>query len=445
MALAVQSCVDDGEVATGTERIQFTFNVSQDKSSGRSTASILPEGAYVSISLNNSNGTPVFTNHHINIMTFGDGYATEPLELQQGRYTLTDFAIVSGSQIMYATPKNGSPLARVVEHPLPYSFFVSKNKVAKVPMQVLSASGAEPQDFGYASFSPEVVNVFQIAVFEANAGNIMLISAEASIMKGDTLIEAFTLGAKVNTIAFAGDPGKKYTLVVKRDGHADYRKDFIYNDLIAGLNNKPLKVIFEQDVFEILLHSEGTMPFRLVLEGSGEVTVNWNDTASTTYTLPMNFETELSERWYNLRISGDIDQITRFEAFGYDTGIEQFEGLRYLKGLREFSPGWIEMNMLDLRENPDIVGIDLPFINLSGGIFLPEENYVRSITIETTANIVELVDNIYRNATTHNTQQGYVLIFDVYEPLPAQTKAKLQTLIDAYHWDISVADIFEPQ
>ncbi|MBT1705222.1 hypothetical protein [Chryseosolibacter indicus] len=442
IALVLHSCVDDNEIATSNEKIQFTFNVTSSVNSAGRSAARLPEGAYVSITLNNSNGTAVLTNHRLDIMTLGDGLVTTPLELLQGRYTLTDFMIVSGSEIIYATPKKGSPLSQVVEHALPYNFSVSKNTVANVPMQVISTSSTQPQAFGYTSFHLEVVNALQISVFEATDGTVVLTNASASIMKGDTVVGDFTLGGKVNTIAFAGDPSQIYTLVVRKEGHADYRKSFSYNDLIAALGDKPLKVFFEQNAFEILLQAGGSERYEFALAGSGQVNINWNDTATTTYTLPMSIELNLSEQWYNLRITGDIGQITGIDAFGYDTEIEQIGGLQYLTSLRSFTPGWFAPDTIDFTHNLQLQSINIPFTNFPGGVFLPEENYIRSVTLEKISNLVDFVDNIYRNATTHNTREGFILIFDVYEPMPAPTKAKLQTLIDEYQWNIQVADEF---
>src|SRR5690348_16913603 len=105
------SCSEE-EPMVQKEQVQFLLNVPASDNSGR-TASDLPEGVKLLISVANSSGS-VLTLHPVTILKLGDSYITEPLELPVGRYSVTDFLVANTTEVLFATPKHGSPLAGAV-------------------------------------------------------------------------------------------------------------------------------------------------------------------------------------------------------------------------------------------------------------------------------------------------------------------------------------------
>ena len=96
--LGFQSCDDNG-AQPATQKVHFTFSASNPLDGGRAKDTELPEGARLKVSIQTSDGTPVFTDHELVIMKAGDSHMTDPVELMPGAYALTDFMIVNGGEL----------------------------------------------------------------------------------------------------------------------------------------------------------------------------------------------------------------------------------------------------------------------------------------------------------------------------------------------------------
>src|SRR6187399_2704910 len=127
LCLFLQTCREDESLSKGN--VQFAFNVSALDNSGGRSLSELPDGSTLLISVLNDNGS-VLSMEEFSILKFGDQYVSEPIPLVQGDdYMVFDFFIRSGNEILYATPYEDSPLAPLVEHPLPVAFSVTENEI----------------------------------------------------------------------------------------------------------------------------------------------------------------------------------------------------------------------------------------------------------------------------------------------------------------------------
>ncbi len=249
VAILLQNCADEENVIP--QNIQFTLQVASSVD-GR-TATELPEGTALLLSLQKNSGEEVFTHKKIELLKLGDSYVTAPLQLGIGSYKVTDFLLVNAaSEILHATPMKGSRLAEAVQHPLPYNFNVSKNKAANIAMEVIPAGTNTPEDFGFASFGVGVVNVFQLSVFTGETNDLELSAAEAIIMNGDDTLHRYSLKAKSNLVPFYDDPNASYTLAIVKNGYARHTQSFVYKDVVQSLNNQSMQVILKPAVTMIV-------------------------------------------------------------------------------------------------------------------------------------------------------------------------------------------------
>jgi hypothetical protein len=134
-----------------------TFSLSQKaRDNGRASETTTP--AFVLLSIKDSKGKSQ-ENIKLPLFSFGQSYLSEDLQLQTGIYQLTQFVVLNAAnKVMYATPMEGSDLAKHVTDPLPIDFVVTENRNTQVVPQVLAVlQNDEPSIFGYASFGFEVV------------------------------------------------------------------------------------------------------------------------------------------------------------------------------------------------------------------------------------------------------------------------------------------------
>jgi hypothetical protein len=149
------SCKDEENFSTTKGKI--TFSPSEvTRSNGRANETAAP--AFVLFTIKDSKGEAQ-ENMKLPLISFGQSYISENLELQAGKYQLTQFMVVDvAGEIIYATPREGSELAKYVNNPLPIEFTIT-NEVTQVTPQVLAVDPQDnPELFGYTSFGFEVVS-----------------------------------------------------------------------------------------------------------------------------------------------------------------------------------------------------------------------------------------------------------------------------------------------
>ena len=415
VAALLQSCTEDGNPQQ-SERVEFQFSLSTATADGGRTGALeLPPNAELVVTLVDHSGAPVLTNHRIEILSLGGGYITSPIELKPGHYSITDFMIADGSEILYATPKKDSPLAPAVIRPLPYKFHVSRDKLTNVAMEVLDTKAYTPEDFGYVSFSIGIVNPLPIVVFSTDDGVTKLTEAKAFLYQGTKLVGEYNLKAKTNLISFKGDPEGSYRLIIRKPGYAQYIKHFIYHDLIEELANLPLEVLLGPAfTIETAVVSE----FEVELVGSGGVIdVDWGDGNVESIDFASTPVAVLTHAYsgddiYYISITGAVDQITEFYNY-YDEGGKATD-IRFeqLSGLREVRYGLISgPAVIDLSHNAQ-----LDFINIAGieeleELILPATHDIDFIIVSgpnlfTTPVIDAIINSIYTNAVADNIHGG---------------------------------------
>jgi hypothetical protein len=158
---------------------KVSFSLSQmTRSNGRAKETATP--AFVLLNVEDSHGQ-VQENIKLPLLIFGQSYISESLDLQIGNYRVTQFTVLDAtSEVIYATPMEGSPLAQYVADPLPIDFTVTAEGV-QVTTEVLAVVDTdEPELFGYASFGFHVVKVQTLQIPSAGADKILKVSYELS-------------------------------------------------------------------------------------------------------------------------------------------------------------------------------------------------------------------------------------------------------------------------
>lgn len=453
--LGLPSCTDDTPQVL--EKVRFTVNVGTNGDDGGRIA----EGAQPSkliLSLESENGTSIFSFEEIDIYTFGDQYITEPVALASARYRITDFLLVDDDgEVIYAAPKIGSPLAKAVNHPVPYHFYVNKNKVITVDMEVISSANQSAQDFGYASFKITPVNPFKLGVFLADHPN-QLTTADAYIIHNDDTIKQVSLKAEINLFSFQGDPDDSYTLVVRRTGYSSHMQTFNYADLINTLNGAPLTVILHPAQLTMLAYvSEGSSNyFYITLRGNaGTLHVSWGDGTSENVdpgSSYYNYELEHTypaQGNYSVVISGDVEPIHYFYSF-YGQGMIDEIDLSALVNLTEIRFGLTRgPHVLDLSNNHKLVNLLLSGQDNMEQLILPQNNVIEWLDIAgntslSTAELDNIVNAIHASVVlTGRTNGALGIATNWYDsgdlallPFSAAAILKLQELRDSYGWQL---------
>jgi hypothetical protein len=283
-------------------KVQFAVApVAESSSGGRVMSHPFPDGAYISLSIETATGTSVYSLERIDLIQLGSGYVTVPLELTEGSYRVTDFFVMSeGGDVLYATPKEGSPLAGLVADPLPINFSIAADGILNLHVQVVDVNQQSPEDFGYVSFGVEVVGGdYAVSLFIDEGDGLSFTSGKLELYQGNDLIHSQELKAKVNQVNFKGDSDATYTLLVKKEGYTIKKKEYVLHELIDELNGKPLSLVLEPAFTIMVKHHDMfddnlPMTFNLSLIGVPgapyKIKIDWGD--GTVQSIEDNFRTD---------------------------------------------------------------------------------------------------------------------------------------------------------
>ena len=462
LALFLQGCSEDENL--NPEKVQFTFNLSPiNPDGGRLKTTDLPEGVSVLISIVTSAGTPVLTNHSITLLNFGGSYITTPLELAPGGYKVVDFMLVnSTSEVLYATPRSGSPLASIVSHALPNNFYVRKNNVTNIAMDVVDVSENEPEDFGYVGFNVNVVNPLRISVFVPTSTGTKLTTASAFLLLDGDTVRTYSVKSKVNLFSFTEDVNEEVTLVVIKDGFARYSRNFNYNDLMAELNSASLQIMMEP-AFTFVAHGDKFGGyFEIGINGSEghTISVDWGDGEADSYTFPpsesghiVQIHNYANVEGHFVSVTGDINFIKSFYSH-YGGGTVTKINPEHLPELNSFNLGMFKKcpRLIDLSHNSKLAEILIYKVDELENVILPVKNKIEYISLAklpslTVASIDDIINKVFNATVIDNrlrgtfnfgievdTEEGPVNVL-VGPPSPESIE-KLIQLRDTYKWNI---------
>jgi len=118
------------------------------------------------VTIVNEDGELVYDKEYVEFYTFGISFVTKRLQLDVGKYQITEFMLVDTSGIItWATPMEGSELAYLVDDPLPISFRVTADNTTHLSPQVVRVDDYNPSDFGYVNFQVEFIDRMCITIF----------------------------------------------------------------------------------------------------------------------------------------------------------------------------------------------------------------------------------------------------------------------------------------
>jgi hypothetical protein len=144
---------EDQNANATTGKVSFSHSL-QSRTGGRSKET--PSPSFVLLSVKDSEDKE--QRIKLPLFDLGKGYVSENVELKTGKYNLTQFVVLdANNKIIYATPLEGSELAKYVTAPLPSEFTVT-NEVIQVNSQVLAVmEDDQPELYGLANFSFNLV------------------------------------------------------------------------------------------------------------------------------------------------------------------------------------------------------------------------------------------------------------------------------------------------
>jgi hypothetical protein len=444
-----QSCTEENDVTPNTEKVNFAFSLpDQEDNGGKKTSSTdLPAGTSLVLSIVTSTGQSVIDHQKIELLKIGDEFISQPIDLPPGHYKLTDFFLVNeSSEVLFATPRSGSPLASAVAHPLPYGFFVQKNAIRNVTMEVINAALHSPADFGYVAFGVNVVNPLMLTVFIEKSGGLAFSSATAYIMKDRVTLRTYSLKAQINRIAFREDPAATYTLVVIRDGYSRFALNFNYNDLSEELGNAPLKVILKP-AFTMVAYGGG---YRITMISNSEssIKVDWGDGASTDYAITAGADSDLTHMYsvpgtYFVSVTGDIDKLVDFHCYYNEAIIRRinFEHLPELSGIG-YGVIWDGPTVIDLSHNTKLAVIRIGGINQMKVLTLPSQNQIGYLTINKPNSLpissINAAIHVVYLSVLQDGRSGYMVIDVKPNLVTDQALMEVQRLRNEFGWDITL-------
>lgn len=227
--IALISCNKEKEAMPNTGgqlKIELQERINDLKSAGFITSL---DSIYAAvISIENQQGVKIFEMKVLELFNMNGQFISAPISLNVGNYKLTDFLLTDkNNRILFATPKEGSNQAKLVDHPLDILFNIRKDEVTNVVPEVLKVT--VPEDFGYASFGFQIIKtidfLLSVFVYDENVKSFVLSKATLTISDGAEYTHLINLESVTNTI-IARDSIINYSLTVEKAGYQTYKKTF---------------------------------------------------------------------------------------------------------------------------------------------------------------------------------------------------------------------------
>jgi hypothetical protein len=458
LAWLLYACQDEQPVVENGV-VEFTFTQSAGSKNGR-VAATLPPGTLLRISISKSDGTVVHLLKELRLLKIGDSYLSEPLVIPAGNYRILDYLIVApGNQILYAAPHTGSPFAKLVNTPLPILFRVADNQTSNTSVEVVDASAAEPEDFGYASFGVDIVpnSIFSVSVFKPLAGSgLENTSAQAYVLQDSDTVLAREVHFNTG-LYWDIEPGQQYKLVIIKHGYGRYEKWFTRESIVSELNGAPLVAVLNK-AFTFSFTPEsgpGTVYFFMKATQTSlaqPILVDWGDGRIDGFPYPFEMEFQhqyASRKKYFISVYGSVELIESFST-AYQIGVIDTISIVHLPALKSFQMALFQYagTGIDFSKNPELQMLGLSYTNLGlRELDISHNPLLNTVDIQatqfSTAVIDKFIDDLYGFAISQNRRGGIINISDglhpndpnamVGPPSPDRI-ARIHTLIDDYGW-----------
>jgi len=249
VVFAFSSCEkNSGNTSKGTAKFSVA---SIDESNQTKSAFANDDSALVSyhivVSIEDMDGNPVLTDELIPVYLFGTGFISDEVEMAAGDYNLTKFMVINAAgEVILATPVGGSPLAYLVDNPLPISFSIIGGTSTMIAPELLTVGDYSPGDFGYISFGGQIIKplgFYVMAVIDnplsASPLPAMPTTAELTVYDYGYWHYTFNLEAAVNYPIVRGG-SDVYTFLLEKEGYQPQYFTFAARELAATTKDNPL-------------------------------------------------------------------------------------------------------------------------------------------------------------------------------------------------------------
>jgi hypothetical protein len=240
--VSLAGCQNESDRDTTPGRFSVAFKPEANAQSGgemnAGRVNHIDEISNVVVTIENFDGTLVHDLMKLTLVQFGDQFVSEEIELLPGAYRITKFMVRDAdNNVLYATPLAGSPLAHLVEHPLPLNYTVSAGAVTNVPIEVVGTEDESAEDFGYAVFSFTVIETKEIE-FDVTIANSDFTGAVEYTL--DVIAKDAALGNTEWSASFdlSGSSAiripvsyEHYTFKVSKEGYLPHIQHYLIDDL----------------------------------------------------------------------------------------------------------------------------------------------------------------------------------------------------------------------
>jgi len=236
----------------------------QAKSAGSSNDSALVS-YHLIVSVEDTEGNPVLTDELVPVYMFGTGFISEEVEMASGDYNLTKFMVINpAGEVILATPVEGSPLAYLVDDPLPISFSIVGGTATMIAPELLLVGDYDPGDFGYISFGGQVIKPLGFFVMAtiynplSMSPGIMPTTANLTVYAYTNWHYTFKLAAEVNHLIIRGG-SEVYSFLLEKEGYQPQSFTFTARELAATSRDNPLilKIPYDSGSWKVMTFQPG--------------------------------------------------------------------------------------------------------------------------------------------------------------------------------------------
>ncbi len=211
----------------------------------------------VLVSIKNAEGVLVHEKKQLNLYKFGTEYISEPIALSTGNFQVTEFIVLDeNNEALYASPLENSKLAHLVNDPLPLDFTISKDLTIKIVPQVIECANHSPADFGYNTFSFDLVESFPFLVgvfaYDTETKNFELTTANLTIKSAGTTLYDQQLEAETATVTVK-EVASSYVLIVSKENYISFQKSFTADELKAHFESPLVVTLLQSSLAEGLI------------------------------------------------------------------------------------------------------------------------------------------------------------------------------------------------
>lgn len=283
---SITSCEKWLNDKTGKGKAEFSLTVPDNGSKSLSGSS--PDGGiesyHILVSIEDLKGNAVITDSLIPIYAFGTGFTSENIELEAGDYNLTKFMVIDPSgAVLYAAPVEGSPLAYLVNDPLPVGFSIHPDQVTSVAPEVLLVGDQPPSQFGYANFGMQVIKplgFWTICILECPMclSPTQLTTAKLTVYANNGWHYTFKLEAALNHLIIRGG-SEFYTFLLEKEGYLPQKLLFSAKQLLETSKENPLvlKIPWDSNQWKTLVLQPGPVDGKDAMISNLEADKNFGD------------------------------------------------------------------------------------------------------------------------------------------------------------------------